>query len=80
MKRYVSVNALFEESGNIIPKTLTWDENHCYPISKIIDIRTKKISGKTTEIQFTCVILGQIKFLYYDEKRWYVLLTNKSAM
>ncbi len=76
MKRYVSVKVMFEENGNIVPEAITWDEEHCYPISKIIDIRCKKITAKITEIKFTCVILGQIKYLYYDEKRWYVILRN----
>ncbi len=79
MKRFVSVRATFEEGGNIVPEIITWDENHCYPISKVIDIRYKRLPDKRKcEIKFTCVILGKIRYLFYDEKRWYVMVDCKS--
>ena len=73
MKRFVSVRATFEEGGNIVPEFITWDAEHIYPISKVIDIRYKKLlDNRAREIKFTCVILGKIRYLYYDERRWYV--------
>lgn len=77
MKRFVQVRATFEEGGSIVPETITWDAEHCYPISKVIDIRYKKLlDERKREIKFTCVILGKIKYLYYDERRWYVKVSN----
>ncbi|MBR1481820.1 MAG: hypothetical protein IJ598_02500 [Ruminococcus sp.] len=74
MKKYIRINAEFEQDGTMIPVRIIWDNGAEYPISEVIDVRYFKpeSSGKIG-IKYTCIILGKIRDVYFEDARWYVV-------
>ena len=74
MKRFVTVNASFQADGSMFPVKIIWDNGAEYPISNGIGVKfyptVKSVKGG---VKFTCVILGKIRELYFEEQRWYIL-------
>ena len=72
-KIYVTVIAKFSPDGKITPLRMIWEDDTEYEIDRILDIRraaSLKVGG--TGIRYTVRILGQERFLYLDENRWFV--------
>ena len=72
-KVYVEVTARFDVDGNITPLSVTWEDGTVYEIDKVLDQRraaSLKVGG--IGMRYTCRILGQESFLFYEEPRWFV--------
>ena len=72
-KVYVRVTAEFDESGNIIPVNIIWEDGRKFTIDRVTDIRrayAKKVGG--TAIRYTVHINSRITFLFCDDGKWFV--------
>ena len=69
---FIEVNARFEESGRIMPRSIIW-EGREYEVDRVVDIR-RRASTKTggAGLRYTCFILGKERFLFYDDNKWFV--------
>ena len=72
-KVYVTVFAKFAPDGKITPLRMVWTDGRRYEIDRVLDVRraaSLKVGG--TGIRYTVRILGQERFLYLDDNRWFV--------
>ena len=74
-KVYVKVLMIQDESGNIQPLQIVWEDGKVFDVDKVI-YRCRASSTKVggTGIRYTVRISGKETFLYYseDENRWFV--------
>ena len=81
-KVYVAVNVDFTVDGDMIPRTITWEDGRVYEIDKILDQRSApaRIAGGYGE-RFTVEINGKESYLFFEENiymkganigRWFV--------
>ena len=40
VKTYVSVEVLFDEAGQMIPRAVQWEDGRVFTIDKVLDVRT----------------------------------------
>ena len=72
-KVYVEVTAKFDTEGNITPLSVTWEDGMVYEIDRILDRRrAASLKAGGIGLRYTCRILGQRSYLYYEEPRWFV--------
>ena len=72
-KVYVEVTAKFDTEGNITPLSVTWEDGMVYEIDRILDRRrAASLKAGGIGMRYTCRILGQRSYLYYEEPRWCV--------
>ena len=72
-KVYVEVTARFDVEGNITPLSVTWEDGMVYEIDRILDRRrAASLKAGGIGMRYTCRILGQRSYLYYEEPRWFV--------
>ena len=72
-KVYVEVTARFDVDGNITPLSVTWEDGTVYEIDKVLDQRrAASLKAGGIGMRYTCRILGQESFLFYEEPRWFV--------
>ena len=73
MKQYVSVTAVFDEDGNLLPINIMWDDGRKFPIDKVTDARyAASLKAGGAGIRYTCRIGGKEKYLFLEEQRWFV--------
>lgn len=77
-KVYVKVIARFDTDGNVTPLSVIWEDGTVYKIDKVIDKR-KAASLKAGGIgmRYTCRILNQQSYLFYEDPRWFVEAKNE---
>ena len=72
-KVYVEVTAKFDTEGNITPLSVTWEDGTVYTIDKVVDKRrATSLKAGGIGMRYTCRILGQESYLFYEEPRWFV--------
>ena len=72
-KVYVEVTARFDVEGNITPLSVTWEDGTVYEIDRILDKRrAASLKAGGIGMRYTCRILGQQSYLYYEDPRWFV--------
>ena len=72
-KVYVEVTAKFDTEGNITPLSVTWEDGMVYEIDRILDRRrAASLKAGGIGMRYTCRILGQRSYLYYEEPGWFV--------
>ena len=72
-KVYVSVEIVVDEEGNTVPTAIIWEDGHKFSIDRITDVRpatSRKAGGIGT--RYTCMIKGQIRYLYFENPKWFV--------
>lgn len=72
-KRYVQVQARFDEDGSLTPLSITWEDGRRFEIDRILDKRqaaSLKVGG--TGIRYLVRIGNNKTFLYYEGPRWFV--------
>lgn len=73
MKQYISVTARFESDGKIIPEKINWEDGRTFYIDRITDIRpAASLKAGGAGIRYTCFLYGKQKYLFLEEKRWFV--------
>ena len=72
-KRYVTVVAQTDETGEVTPLTIVWEDGRRYTIDRVLD-RRQAHSLKTggTGIRYTVRVGGQATYLWYEGPRWFV--------
>lgn len=73
MKQYVSVTAIFDEDGNLLPVNIMWSDGRKFPIDKVTDVRyAASLKAGGAGIRYTCRIAGKERYLFLEEQRWFV--------
>lgn len=73
MKCYICVTAKFEDDGNIIPEKIHWKDGRTFEIDRITDIRNAaSLKAGGAGVRYTCFIFGKKKYIFLEEKRWFV--------
>ena len=75
MARKVTVRVLaeFDEQGQLLPRSVTWEDGRQYAIDRILDVRqaaSLKVGG--SGLRYTCRIRGQAVYLFRDDNRWFM--------
>lgn len=72
-KRYVKVNAEFDEEGNVRPLTITHGSKS-YTIDKVLDICPRaSLKAGGAGMRYTCRIRGRETYLFLEDGgRWFV--------
>jgi hypothetical protein len=77
-KRYVEVYASFSMNGQIIPQKIIWDKARSYEIDSIDDVRNAaSTSVGGAGVRYTCSIRGKKKYLFLEERKWFVEAKEK---
>lgn len=72
-KVYVEVIARFDVQGRITPLSLRWEDGAVYEIDRVLDVRRRaSLKAGGTGMRYTCRILGQIRYLFFEDPRWFV--------
>ena len=72
-KGYVPVSVRFDAEGKLRPLEIELDENHKYPVDKILDVRRaacQSVGGVGD--RYTCLIQGKETYLWMEKGRWFV--------
>ncbi len=73
IKTYVPVEALFDEAGQIHPRTIQWEDGRVFAIDQILDARpAASLKAGGQGIRYTCRIQGRKTYLFYENPRWFV--------
>lgn len=72
-KRYVTVISQTDETGEVTPLTIVWEDGRRYGIDRVLD-RRQAHSLKTggTGIRYTVRVGSQATYLWYEGPRWFV--------
>lgn len=72
-KVFVEVVARFDTEGNITPLSIKWEDGTVYEIDKVLDKRrAASLKAGGLGIRYTCRILNQQSYLYYEDPKWFV--------
>lgn len=72
-KVYVSVEAVFDTDGNIIPVKVKWEDGRAFKIDKVLHCqRAASLKAGGQGMRYTCKINGRERYLFYDESKWFV--------
>ncbi len=72
-KVYVDVDAHFTSDGKLVPQTIYWEDGQPYKIDKVTQIaRRASLKAGGVGIRYTCVVNGQMSFLFHEADRWFV--------
>jgi len=82
IKVYVAVEARFDNEGNLIPTSITWEDGREFEIDRVTDVRqaaSMKAGGQGD--RYTVWINGQQSYLFFERNasltgsnigRWFV--------
>ena len=83
---YVKVNANFDQTGFMMPRSITWEDGRTFKIDKVRDFRPASIYRKGMPGQcYTVIIKGEIRHLFFQKTgdmfpahvgRWFVEREN----
>lgn len=72
-KQYVPVVVRFDTEGNLRPLVIEFDEDHKYPVDKVLDVRRaacQRVGGVGD--RYTCRINGRVTYLWLEKGVWFV--------
>ena len=72
-KQYVPVVVRFDTEGKLRPLVIEFDEEHKYPVDKVLDVRRaacQRVGGVGD--RYTCRINGRVTYLWMEKGRWFV--------
>lgn len=72
-KVYVPVIVAITTDGQMYPRSLVWEDSKCFTIDKVLGHRPiiNPKWGAHCD-QYTVIIQGRQKYLYYENGRWFV--------
>ena len=81
-KIYVKVNSDFDQTGYMLPRSITWEDGRTFTIDSVRDFRpASSFAGGRTGDCYTILIGGQEKHLFFERAgelyasrtgRWFV--------
>lgn len=72
-KKYVPVVVRFDTEGKLRPLEIEFDEEHKYPVDKVLDVRRaacQSVGGVGD--RYTVRIQGRETYLWLERGRWFV--------
>ena len=72
-KQNVPVVVRFDTEGKIRPLVLEFEEEHKYPVERVLDVRRaacQRVGGVGD--RYTCRINGQVTYLWMEKGVWFV--------
>ena len=72
-KQYVPVVVRFDTEGILRPLVIEFDEEHKYPVDKVLDVRRaacQRVGGVGD--RYTCRINGRVTYLWMEKGVWFV--------
>ena len=72
-KQYVPAAVRFDTEGKLRPLVIEFDEEHKYPVDKVLDVRRaacQRVGGVGD--RYTCRINGQVTYLWMEKGIWFV--------
>ena len=72
-KQYVPVVVRFDTEGRLRPLVIEFDEEHKYPVDKVLDVRRaacQRVGGVGD--RYTCRINGRVTYLWMEKGVWFV--------
>lgn len=72
-KRYIPVIVRFDTEGKMRPVLIEFDEEHKYPVDKVLDVRRaacQSVGGVGD--RYSVRIQGQETYLWFEKGRWFV--------
>ena len=73
VKTYVSVEVLFDEAAQMIPRAVQWEDGRVFTIDKVLDVRpAASLKAGGQGMRYTCRIRGKETYLFYENPRWFV--------
>ena len=72
-KQYVPVVVRFDTEGKLRPLVIEFDEEHKYPVDKVLDVRRaacQRVGGVGD--RSTCRINGRVTYLWMEKGVWFV--------
>ncbi len=70
-KQYVDCMCLFTSDGQMIPKSIIWNDGRTFDITNVLDIR-RSVSLKAggAGIRYTVIIYGKKKQLFFEDLKF----------
>lgn len=73
MKINLEVNADFDLDGNILPRSITWEDGRVFEIERVLDIRrAASLKAGGVGIRYSCRIWGKTVSLFNEEGCWFI--------
>lgn len=72
-KRYVPVVARFDAEGKLRPLEIEFDEEHRYPVDRVLDVcRAACQSVGGVGVRYRVRVQGHERYLWLEKNRWFV--------
>ena len=72
-KKYLEVIAKYDTNGKMTTLSIVWEDGRIYEIDKVTDcIRAASLKAGGQGMRYTCLIQGQMRYLFFDDVRWFV--------
>lgn len=72
-KVYVEVAAVFSPEGQILPRSIRWEDGTVFAVDRVTDIRrAAALKAGGCGLRYTIRIGGRQTYLFLDEDRWFV--------
>lgn len=71
-KRYVPVVVRFDTEGKLRPLVIEYDQEHKYPVDKVLDVRRAACQRVGVGDRYTCLIQGKEIYLWLEKGVWFV--------
>ena len=69
IKTYVSVEVLFDEAGQMLPRAVQWEDGRVFAIDKVLDVRpAASLKAGGQGMRYTCRI-GEMKPTCFTKTR-----------
>ena len=66
-KIYVQVEAFFDINGEVVPKSIIWENGKIYTIDKILDVRNAcSLHSGGSGTRYTIKIGGNVRYLFCE--------------
>lgn len=76
-KVLVSILAVHQLDGTIIPKQILWDDGRKFDVDRVTDMRqAASLKSGGQGMRYSCEIMGVPMFLFHDEVQWFVERRN----
>ena len=73
MKRYVVVEARFDEGGGMRPLCVVWEDGRRFSVVRVMEVRrAASLKAGGTGLRYRCLIGGRDRYLFFEDPRWFV--------
>ena len=73
-KVYVDVMAEFTKEGNLMPRSIKWEDGSIYEITRVKECRrAASLKAGGVGMRYTCIISGQEKYLFYEDNNMWIV-------